>query len=169
MGRLFEIPQEHIENVMKYYKCSAIQRSVCEEECSELIQVLAKYERCILLVDKEFAENSFRDSIIEELTHVAISLGMLTKIFDISYDEIEAEVRKKAEDARFDVSNYSWHNKHGGIYEIPKYVTDKRGNVIVSPEWLREFQNFARSQSPLYGNAYIDETESVSDDHETKS
>lgn len=168
MGRMFEIPQEHIENVYKSYGYNMARYAVCEEECSELIKSLTKYVRFLYDGSESDLMNA-RKSIAEELTHVAICLGMLMQMFNISHDEIDAEVQKKAEEAGFDTSKYSWPIKHGGAYDIPKYVKDRCGNVIVNPEWLREFQNFACSQSPLYGNIHIDETESVGDDNESES
>lgn len=133
-GRIFEIPKEHVDNAYNKYSRTSSQLAVCQEELGELVQAVSKYIRC---ADGEpgLEYIGCRSSIVEELTHVAIILGMLSKMFAISIDEIEAEVRRKAEESNFDMTNYHWYRTHRGVYDIPKYVKDDNGNVILNPEW----------------------------------
>lgn len=63
------------------------QSDILQEECAELIQALSKCKR-------KGIEKS-RKNLIEEISHVIISLNMVCEIYNISDDEIKNEFRKK--------------------------------------------------------------------------
>lgn len=65
-----------------------IQDDILQEECAELIQALSKIKR-------KKDHNSIRQNLIEEISHVLISLNMVCEIHDISDSEIEKEFEKK--------------------------------------------------------------------------
>lgn len=109
--RIFSIPVEHVCNVMQEYETHEMQREVCKEELAELIQALTKYSRGKVGKTK-YTVNEARAMIVEEFTHVAIALGMLKKIYNISQDEIDVEVKRKAEESGFDITKYKVFNLH---------------------------------------------------------
>lgn len=108
---VFHIPKQHIDNLVNIrYPSSSLQRTIIQEECAELIQVVSKYSRWVeepYHSDKTSIE--IRNQIAEELTHVAICLGMLQYYFGIRQDEIDAEVKRKALKEHFDLSKYPSH------------------------------------------------------------
>lgn len=117
---LFGIDKEHMEKFQDAYIHSPAdelrQFDILQEECAELIQAVSKIKRQYLQslednsdTDKTEPITMFsirsvalnlswykaRSHLIEELTHVAISSAMTTRLLGISQDEIDAEVKRK--------------------------------------------------------------------------
>lgn len=65
-----------------------IQDDILQEECAELIQALSKVKREV------HGENTMKN-LVEEISHVLISLNMVCEIHGISDSEIENEFEKK--------------------------------------------------------------------------
>lgn len=103
---IFRIPKVHIDNVLSKYELHIERLQVCEEECSELIKAISKHIRS-LQNNTTISKDEARKMIVEECTHVAISLCMLRSLFDIKQEEIDAEILRKAEEDNFDLSKYS--------------------------------------------------------------
>lgn len=89
-----KIPEDHVIKVLKDYQFQLSQLQVCEEECSELIKAISKYVRSTQGMTNISREEA-RAMIVEELTHVAVCLHMLQKMFDVSQDEINEQVKIK--------------------------------------------------------------------------
>lgn len=90
-----KIPEPHIDRVLNKFQFYISQLQVCEEECSELIQAISKNIR-VMQGTTNVTKEETRQMIVEELTHVAIALHMLQKIYDIKQEEIDAEIARKA-------------------------------------------------------------------------
>lgn len=110
-GQVFDIPVEHIANLMKSYGNNTERLDACVEECSELIVALEKQHRYSRHPDFSMLPSQIRFNVVEELTQVAMCLGMLKEIFNISQEEIELEVHKRAVKNNCDDSNYSYQTE----------------------------------------------------------
>lgn len=100
---MFGIPGRHVLNVINSGNYSDVCSSLIEE-CSELIKVLAKHNNYKYSEDFDY----YRDCVIEEMTHVLISMNMVCPLLNISEDDIRHEVELKALEGRFDTSKYDW-------------------------------------------------------------
>lgn len=100
---MFGIPGQHVLNVMNSGFYSHADSSLIEE-CGELIQVLAKYQ------NRKYTDNfdEYRDKVIEEITHVLVSMNMIAISFGILEKDIKNEVLRKAVRDGFDSSDYEW-------------------------------------------------------------
>lgn len=97
---MFGIPGRHILNIIGDYPnaCASL-----IEESGELISALAKHE------NNPFDDFSmYKKHIIEEMTHVLVSMNMVCVLLDISEEDIKKEVKRKAIIDGFNISNYEW-------------------------------------------------------------
>lgn len=83
------ISWEHKCHVDKYLDNvnPATQIDILQEECAELIQALSKFKR------RESKDTM--PSIVEEMTHVLISISAVAAILGISEDDIYQEIKRK--------------------------------------------------------------------------
>lgn len=88
------IPEDHIDEVLNQYQFHISQLQVCQEKCAELIQAISKYIRTTQRTTQVTTKEA-RDMIVGEVTHVAICLHMMQKIFGITQDEIDAKWKMK--------------------------------------------------------------------------
>ena len=95
MNYIFNIPEEHVDRVLEEYDSHIDRLQICQEECSELIKAISKHIRTMKWAD-DSVRAPVREQIVEEMTHVAICLAMLKKIFSVDQSEINDEVLKKA-------------------------------------------------------------------------
>lgn len=79
--------KEHINLYLNLFDKN-LQNDILQEECAELIQALSKIKR-------KKDHNSARQNLIEEISHVLISLYMVCEINDIRDSEIKKEFDKK--------------------------------------------------------------------------
>lgn len=98
---MFDIPYYHVRNVIESGKYSDANASLIEE-CGELISAIAKYEQENL----DYTYDTFRNKLIEEMTHVLISMNMVAMLYSIGQEDILQEIRRKAANAGYDLSNY---------------------------------------------------------------
>lgn len=68
------------------------QLDILEEECAELIQACSKLKRSL----GHYTMTDPLDNLKMELTHVAISSAVVSKLYGIKQEDIDAEVNKKA-------------------------------------------------------------------------
>ena len=74
-----------------------LQIDILQEECAELIKALSKYKR------ENYPDNmtdfksdkETRNNLIEEMSHVLISIDVVSSILKISVSEIQDEITKK--------------------------------------------------------------------------
>ena len=92
---IINIPEDHIKRYIKEYGYGIDQLDILQEECSELIKAISKYKRGRHTEDIELRSKA-RQSIIEELTHVAISSEVVCIAMYIDPGDILKEVNKKA-------------------------------------------------------------------------
>lgn len=97
---MFGIPESHIDQLIKSGKYPDVHSSLIEE-CGELISAIAKY-------DGDIAPNwdESRTHIIEEMTHVLVSINLFTRQFNISMSDIRKEIMRKAVNDGFDTFEY---------------------------------------------------------------
>lgn len=76
------------------------QIDILQEECAELIKACSKVKRGI----GHFTQVDPLDNLKEELSHVAISSAVVSKIFNIKEEDIAAEINKKA--AKYNFKKY---------------------------------------------------------------
>lgn len=80
---------EEFEKHVNFYMTKTFEDTpysiVLQEECAELIQAICKFYR----------DKGGKDKIIEELTHVLISISAFMKFFRINLNDIMEEVRRK--------------------------------------------------------------------------
>lgn len=98
---MFGIPGQHVLNVINSGNYPDVVANLIEE-CSELIQVLAKHNNH--LYDEDF--DYYRNRVIEEITHVLVSINMVCPLLNISEEDIKKEVISKAIKDGFDMSQY---------------------------------------------------------------
>ena len=88
---IIDIPKDHIDKYIKAYGKEFNQLDILQEECAELIQAISKLKRGKTDTDIHLAVMS----IIEEITHVAISSEIACRILYITEDDILNEVNTK--------------------------------------------------------------------------
>lgn len=83
----------HVNDYMYYLYVNECERDleknqidILQEECAELIQALSKLKR-----GKECA----KINVIEEMTHVMISINVVADILGIRYEQIEIAIDEK--------------------------------------------------------------------------
>lgn len=92
MGQI-NIPNDHINQYLELFGNDPLKQiDILQEECAELIQALSKYKRGY----GHFTYIDPIDNIIEELTHVAISSEIVSRLLNIKQEDINNEVSKKA-------------------------------------------------------------------------
>lgn len=100
---MFGIPEQHV-NQMVDVGDELIERPCLSliEEAGELIEALAKFnnDRIDHLIG--------RSHIIEEMTHVLVSMNLVCRRYGITENDIKKEVLAKAAKADFDTTNYIW-------------------------------------------------------------
>ena len=74
-----------------------LQIDILQEECAELIKALSKYKRENYPNNiTNFKSNKeTRSNLIEEMSHVLISIDVVSSILKISVSEIQDEITKK--------------------------------------------------------------------------
>lgn len=85
--------QAHMDAYTTEFDASFKQMIVLMEECAELQQILSKSIRHTTYLDEKCGSD--RANLIEEITHVLISIRMVCKEFDITPGEIQQEIFKK--------------------------------------------------------------------------
>lgn len=88
-NRLYGIPEDHIERYILFTMKNGsfpFAIDILQEECGELIQALSKVKR---------GEYGCRDSVVEEMAHVLISCGVVSRLLSITQADIDEEVSKK--------------------------------------------------------------------------
>lgn len=98
---MFGIPEKHIDQLIT--SGDQIVNGPCLsliEEAGELVVAMAKFENG--RVDYDIG----RAHIIEEMTHVLISMNLVCHMYGISKKDIHKEVLAKAVKAGFDITNY---------------------------------------------------------------
>lgn len=100
---MFGVPGQHVLNVLNSGIYPRVDSSLIEE-CGELISVLSKHH------NREYLEdfNTYRERVIEEMTHVLVSMNMVCPLLNISEEDIKREIMRKAQMDRFDTSKYEW-------------------------------------------------------------
>lgn len=68
-----------------------LQMDILQEECAELIKALSKYKR----ENYSKSNEETRSNLIEEMSHVLISIDVVSSILEISVSEIQDEITKK--------------------------------------------------------------------------
>lgn len=122
--RIFGISRDHINKVLDYYQFHTERMNICIEECSELIKALTKNLRSHQWPERvRVTKDESRQMIVEEMTDVLVCCGMLQQMYGISQDEIDTVIRKKEER---DIM-------------IPRFISDKDGNLTPNPEWINRY------------------------------
>lgn len=98
---MFGIPDEHVRNIL-VSGLYPFPDSSLMEECGELISVIAKNQ------NHDGDEGIYRQRIIEEMTHVLVSMNMVARQLSIDEENIKWEVLRKAIKAEFNTSDYIW-------------------------------------------------------------
>lgn len=100
---MFGIPGQHVLNVLNSGIYPRVDSSLIEE-CGELISVLSKHH------NHEYTDNFdvYRERVIEEMTHVLVSMNMISPLLNISEEDIKQEIMRKAQMDGFDTSKYEW-------------------------------------------------------------
>ena len=93
---MFGISNDFINKCVEHFGEKG-QLDILQEECAELIKACSKYKR---------AKNAWEQyecikDMTEELTHVAISSAVVSKLLNIDEQDIQKEVDKKAEKYNF--------------------------------------------------------------------
>lgn len=114
----FGIPASHIKTTMAHFGDRDTQLSVVHEEMGELIQALSKYKRAVK--DKDFNKaKRARNNIVEETVHVAIVCGILAKMFDITQEETDAELKKARDKMAEKRSGLSVSATYSIVWDLP--------------------------------------------------
>lgn len=100
---IFSIPKAHISAlVYKVYPTFGERHSLMNQECGEFLQAFSKYD---LARDSHVYPNqslemldNTREKLIEEMTHVLVCFGIIAWEANITQDDINREVAKKAID-----------------------------------------------------------------------
>ena len=79
-----------VDDILSNFDPSA-QLDILEEECAELIQAASKCKRA-----REYRDLDYRrQNLIEEMSHVTISMAVAARILNISEEDILAEINEK--------------------------------------------------------------------------
>ena len=90
--KLFGVPSKFIDQCMEKFDDPEI--DLLQEECAELIQACSKlrrYKKC----DDVRTRIKYRDNLIEELAHVAMSSASVARRYKITQEDLDAEVEIK--------------------------------------------------------------------------
>ena len=93
---MFGISNEFIDKCIEHFERDG-QLDILQEECAELIKACSKYKRA----KNAWSQYECIKDITEELTHVAISSAVVSKLLNIDEQDIQKEVDKKAEKYNF--------------------------------------------------------------------
>lgn len=88
--------KEHMDAYTTEFDASFKQIIILMEECAELQQILSKSIRHTTYLDERCGYD--RANLIEEITHVLISIRMVCREFGITPEEIQQEIYKKYPD-----------------------------------------------------------------------
>ena len=88
---MFGISDNFIDQCVEHFGSEG-QLDILQEECAELIKACSKVKR---------GKADALDNLKEELTHVAISSAVISKILGITNEDIQQEVNKKADKYNF--------------------------------------------------------------------
>ena len=94
-GKL-HMSKEHMDAYTTEFDASFKQIIILMEECAELQQILSKSIRHMTYLDSRCGSD--RANLIEEITHVLISIRMVCREFGITPGEIQQEIYKKYPD-----------------------------------------------------------------------
>ena len=100
--------QAHMDAYTTEFDASFKQIIILMEECAELQQILSKSIRHTTYLDSRCGSD--RANLIEEITHVLISIRMVCREFGITPEEIQQEIYKKYPDG-YDVTILFADNK----------------------------------------------------------
>lgn len=90
--------QEIVDFALKNFPTD-LQIDILQEECAELIKALSKYKRENYpdnMTDFK-SDSETRNSVIEEMSHVLISMDVVATIVKISESDIQNEINKKVQ------------------------------------------------------------------------
>lgn len=90
--------QEIVDFALKNFPTD-LQIDILQEECAELIKALSKYKRESYpdnMTDFK-SDSETRNSVIEEMSHVLISMDVVASIVKISESDIQNEINKKVQ------------------------------------------------------------------------
>lgn len=90
--------QEIVDFALKNFPAD-LQLDILQEECAELIKALSKYKRENYpnnMTDFK-SDSETRNNVIEEMSHVLISIDVVSSIVKISGSEIQDEINKKVQ------------------------------------------------------------------------
>lgn len=93
---MFGISNEFIDKCIEHFERDE-QLDILQEECAELIKACSKYKRA----NNAWSQYECIKDMAEELTHVAISSAVVSKLLNIDEQDIQKEVDKKAEKYNF--------------------------------------------------------------------
>lgn len=100
---MFGVPGQHVLNILNNGAYPHVDSSLIEE-CGELISVLSKHHNREYIDDFDV----YRNRVIEEMTHVLVSMNMVCPLLNISEEDIKREIMRKAQMDNFDTSKYEW-------------------------------------------------------------
>ena len=97
---MINIPDNHIDQYYEMFGTDTFKQiDILQEECAELIKALSKYKRSfgysLEYLDLVKVNESF-NNIVEEITHVAISSEIVAKVLNITEEDINQEIDKRA-------------------------------------------------------------------------
>lgn len=87
---MFSIPEKHIDQLISL--CNYDPYYSLVEECGELISAVAKH--CNQYAIHDYSKEE--EHIIEEMTHVLVSMNLVCRELDITEDDIMRHVKAKA-------------------------------------------------------------------------
>jgi len=88
---MFGISSNFINKCVEHFGADG-QLDILQEECAELIKACSKVKR---------GKANALENLKEELTHVAISSGVVANILGITQEDIQKEIDKKADKYNF--------------------------------------------------------------------
>ena len=100
--------EAHRDAYTTEFETSLRQMIILMEECAELQQILSKSIRHTTYLDTRCGSD--RANLIEEITHVMLSIRMVCDEFDITPEEIQQEIYKKYPDG-YDLTAIYAENK----------------------------------------------------------
>lgn len=90
---MINIPEGHVDQYIEMFGKNPLeQMDILQEECAELIKALSKYKRSL----RHYTVANPIDNVIEEMTHVAISSEIVARLLQITPEDIQKEVNRKA-------------------------------------------------------------------------
>ena len=96
------VPEKHVDQYCNTFADKRYQLDKLQEECAELIVACSKIKENNVRVGCKMPIVSLK----EEITHVLISVDVVSKTYGITVSDIMDEVLKKAKRHNFDITSY---------------------------------------------------------------